>query len=140
MATVLRPAGLRAVLDELEPLLGERLSTGVALREQHGRGEAYHAARLPDAVAFARSTAEVSRIVAACAAHGVPVIPFGAGTSLEGHVAAVRGGISLDLTGMDRGLGGHPQDLDCTVGGGVARQQRNAALRDPGPFFPIHPA
>ena len=90
MATVLRPAGLRAVLDELGPLLGERLSTGMALREQHGRGEAYHAARLPDAVAFARSTEEVSRIVAACAAHGVPVIPFGAGTSLEGHVAAVR--------------------------------------------------
>ena len=139
MATMLRPVGLRAVLDELGPLLGERLSTGVALREQHGRGEAYHAVRLPDAVAFARSTEEVSRIVAACAAHGVPVIPFGAGTSLEGHVAAVRGGISLDLTGMDRVLAVHPEDLDCTVEAGVTRKQLNAALRDQGLFFPIDP-
>ena len=139
MATVLRPVGLRAVLDELGPLLGERLSTGMGLREQHGRGEAYHAARLPDAVAFARSTVEVSRIVAACAAHGVPVIPFGAGTSLEGHVAAVRGGISLDLTGMDRVLAVHPEDLDCAVEAGVTRKQLNAALRDQGLFFPIDP-
>ena len=139
MATALRPAGLRAVLDELGPVLGERLSTGVALREQHGRGEAYHAARLPDAVAFARSTEEVSRIVAACAAQGVPVIPFGAGTSLEGHVAAVRGGVSLDLTGMDRVLAVRPEDLDCVVEAGVTRKQLNAALRDQGLFFPIDP-
>ena len=75
--------------DALRQVLGDRFTTAAALREQHGRGEAYHAARLPDAVAFVRSTEEVRRVVEVCAAHGVPVIAFGAGTSLEGHVAAV---------------------------------------------------
>ena len=132
-------ADLRAVLDGLQDLLGERLSITQGLREQHGRGEAHHAARLPDAVAFARSTDEVARIVALCAAHDVPVIPFGAGTSLEGHVAALQGGVSLDLTQMNRIVGVRAQDLDCTVEAGVTRKQLNAHLRDQGVFFPIDP-
>ena len=132
-------ADLEAALNGLQELLGERLSRSPALCEQHGRGEAHHAARLPDAVAFAQSTEEVARIVALCATHSVPIIPFGAGTSLEGHVAALRGGVSLDLTGMNRIVAVQPQDLDCTVEAGVTRKQLNAHLRDQGVFFPIDP-
>lgn len=123
----------------LRQLLGDRFSTAEALREQHGRGEAYHEPRPPEAVAFARSTEEVSRIVETCAAHGLPVVAFGAGTSLEGHVAAVRGGVSVDLTQMNRILAVHPEDLDVTVEAGVTRKQLNAHLRDTGLFFPIDP-
>ncbi|MEK0085489.1 FAD-binding oxidoreductase [Benzoatithermus flavus] len=120
-------------------LLGDRFTTAEALREQHGRGEAYHAPHLPDAVAFAESTEEVSRIVRICAEHAIPVVPFGVGTSLEGHVAAVRGGISLDLGHMSRVLAVHAEDLDVTVEAGVTRKQLNAHLRDTGLFFPIDP-
>jgi D-lactate dehydrogenase (cytochrome) len=123
----------------LRQLLGDRFTTAPGLREQHGHGEAHHAPHLPDAVAFAESTAEVSRIVGICAEHGLPVVPFGAGTSLEGHVAAVQGGVSLDLTGMNRVLAVHPEDLDVTVEAGVTRKQLNAHLRDTGLFFPIDP-
>src|SRR5262245_24838428 len=91
-----------ALVDELRLRLGERLSWNPGVREQHGRGEAWHRAHLPDAVAFPTSTEEVSAIVASCARARVPVIAFGAGTSLEGHVAALRGGISIDLTRMNR--------------------------------------
>jgi D-lactate dehydrogenase (cytochrome) len=130
---------LEAAFASLRQLLGDRFSTGDALREQHGHGEAHHAPHLPDAVAFAASTGEVSRIVEICAARGVPVVPFGAGTSLEGHVAAVKGGVSLDLTGMSRVVAIHPEDLDATVEAGVTRKQLNAHLRDTGLFFPIDP-
>ena len=123
----------------LRRLLGDRFSTAEALREQHGRGEAHHAARPPEAVAFARSTEEVAGVVAVCAAHGLPVVAFGAGTSLEGHVAAVRGGVALDLTRMDRVLEVHPEDLDAKVEAGVTRKRLNAHLRDTGLFFPIDP-
>ncbi len=132
-------SGVERVLAELAPTLGNRLSTSAALREQHGRGEGHHPLHLPDAVAFATSTEDVSRIVACCAAHGVPVIAFGTGTSLEGHVAALQGGISIDLTGMNRVLAVHAEDLDCVVEPGVTRKQLNAALRDQGLFFPIDP-
>lgn len=130
---------LADALAELRGLLGERLGTSAALREQHGRGEAHHPVMPPDAVAFARSTEEVAAVVRTCAAHGIPVIPFGAGTSLEGHVAAPRGGVSLNLTGMDRVVAVHPEDLDCTVETGVTRKRLNAELRDSGLFFPIDP-
>jgi D-lactate dehydrogenase (cytochrome) len=125
--------------ERLAALLGERFSTNVALREQHGRGEAHHDSMPPDAVAFARTTEEVAEIVRIAATAGLPIIPFGAGTSLEGHVAAVRGGISIDLTGMNRVVELNGDDLDCRVEAGVTRKQLNAHLRDHGLFFPIDP-
>ncbi|WP_374447241.1 FAD-linked oxidase C-terminal domain-containing protein [Stella sp.] len=128
-----------ALLDHLRQLLGDRLSTATAVREQHGRDESYHVTAPPDAVAFARSTEEVSEIVKACAAAGVPVIPFGTGTSLEGHVAALHGGISIDVSQMKEVLRVSTADLDCTVQAGVTRKQLNEHLRDTGLFFPIDP-
>ena len=126
-------------IQALRNLLGERLSTGQALREQHGRDEAYHGCQAPDAVAFARSTEEVAQIVAICAAEGVAVIPYGTGTSLEGHVLAVQGGISLDLSAMNDVLEVNVEDMDCRVQAGVTRKQLNRHLRDTGLFFPIDP-
>lgn len=128
-----------ALLQALHALLGDRFSTSVALREQHGRGEAHHAAALPAAVAFAETTAEVSEIVKLCASENIPVIAFGAGTSLEGHLSAVRGGVSIDLSRMSKITRVSAEDLDCTVEAGVTREQLNAYLRDSGLFFPIDP-
>ena len=131
--------GVARVLAELGPTLGNRLSTSAALREQHGRGEGHHPLHLPDAVAFATSTEDVSRIVACCAAHGVPVIAFGAGTSLEGHVSALHGGISIDLTGMNRVLAVHAEDLDCVVEAGRHPQAAQRGLARSGPLLPDRP-
>ncbi|MDQ1184504.1 FAD-binding oxidoreductase [Agrobacterium larrymoorei] len=128
-----------ALSQSLQSLLGERFSTSTALREQHGQGEAHHAAALPDAVVFAETTEEVSKIVRLCAEENVPVIAFGAGTSLEGHLAAVQGGVSIDLSRMAKILRVSPEDLDCSVEAGVTREQLNADLRDMGLFFPIDP-
>ena len=123
----------------LRQLLGDAFSTTQAQREQHGHGEAYHPPHLPDAVAFVRSTEEAAAVVELCAAHQVPVVAFGAGTSLEGHVAALQGGVSLDLTQMDQVIAVHAEDFDATVQAGVTRKQLNAHLRDTGLFFPIDP-
>ncbi len=128
-----------ALVEALRTGLGDRLSTVPAIRERHGKDESYHPAMAPDAVAFAESTEEVAEIVKLCAAHGVPVIPFGTGTSLEGGVAALEGGISIDLTGMNQVLRVSAEDLDCTVQAGVTRKQLNEYLRDTGLFFPIDP-
>lgn len=128
-----------ALAQALQSLLGERYSTSEALREQHGRGEAHHTAALPEAVVFAETTAEVSQIVKLCAAEGVPVIAFGAGTSLEGHLSAVKGGVSIDLSRMSKVIGVNAEDLDCSVEAGVTREQLNTYLRDSGLFFPIDP-
>ncbi|HZD26126.1 MAG TPA: FAD-linked oxidase C-terminal domain-containing protein [Alphaproteobacteria bacterium] len=128
-----------AALGELKALLGERFSTAHAVREHHGKGEAYHPAALPDGVAFAQSTEEVSEIMRTCARHRVPVIPYGAGTSLEGHTLALNGGISIDLSQMNEILRVSAEDLDCTVQAGVTRKQLNEYLRDTGLFFPIDP-
>jgi D-lactate dehydrogenase (cytochrome) len=132
-----RPA--EAAIAALRDLLGDRLTTATALREQHSRGEDLSAPVLPDAVAFPHSTEEVSRLLAICNAHGVPVVPFGAGTSLEGHVTPWRGGISLDLSRMDRVIEVNDADMDCLVEPGVTRQALNALLRDRGLFFPVDP-
>ena len=127
------------VIDALRQLLGDRLSLSTAVREQHGRDESYHPTAAPDAVAFAESTDEVSRIVATCAAHDCPVIPFGTGTSLEGGVAALRGGVCVDLSRMNAVLRVSAEDLDASVQACVTRKQLNDHLRDTGLFFPIDP-
>lgn len=118
---------------------GNRFSRSEALRQQHGGGETHHAVSPPDAVFFAESTAEVAEAVKLCAAEGIPIIAFGAGTSLEGHLVASRGGLSLDLTHMNKVLRVSAEDLDCTVEAGVTREQLNAYLRDQGLFFPVDP-
>jgi D-lactate dehydrogenase (cytochrome) len=129
----------KCLLAELRQLLGDRLSTSTAICEQHGRDESYHAPHSPDAVAFARSTEEVSAIVRLCSGHKTPVIAFGTGTSLEGHVAALAGGVCIDVSQMDRVLRVNAEDLDAVVEAGVTRKQLNEHLRDTGLFFPIDP-
>ncbi|MCX7683677.1 MAG: FAD-binding protein [Acetobacteraceae bacterium] len=130
---------VEAAIAAAREVFGERLSTAEAIRGQHSRGEDLSRPVLPDAVAFAATTEEVSRLLAICNAHGVPVVPFGAGTSLEGHVTPWRGGISLDLSRMDRVLEVNEADMDCLVEPGVTRQALNAGLRDRGLFFPVDP-
>ncbi|MEK9723112.1 MAG: FAD-linked oxidase C-terminal domain-containing protein [Rhodospirillaceae bacterium] len=127
------------LLDELRALVGDRLSTAAAVREHHGNGEAFPGVYPPGAVVFAQSTEEVAAVVKACAARKVPIVPFGTGTSLEGHVAALRGGVCIDLTQMDQILSVNAEDLDVTVQPGVRRKQLNEYLRDTGLFFPIDP-
>src|SRR5271166_7080394 len=114
-----------SLLASLRELLGARLSTSAAVCAQHGKDESYHAPHSPDAVAFAHSTDEVAAIVALCAKDKTPVIPFGAGTSLEGHVAALAGGICIDLSQMNRILRINAEDLDAVVEAGVTRKQLN---------------
>jgi len=127
------------VFDELRRLLGDRLSTAQSVREQHGRDESPLAPALPDAVAFPHSTGEVAEIVKVCAGAGVPVVPFGAGTSLEGHVLATSGGVSLDLTGMNEVVRLSVADLDVTVQAGITRNALSEVLAKEGLFFPVDP-
>ena len=127
------------LVSDLSDMLGERLSTSAALREQHGRDESYHMVQPPDAVAFPESTDEVARIVVACGRAAVPVIPFGAGTSLEGGVCARDGGVCIDTGRMDRILRVGLEDMDATVEAGVTRKQLERELRDTGLFFAIDP-
>ncbi len=128
-----------AVMTLAREFLGDRMTTNAALREQHSHGEDTNPPVLPDGVAFLHTTEEASRLLALCHAHRVPVVPFGAGTSLEGHVTPVRGGISLDLSRMTAVLQVNAPDMDCRVQAGVTRQQLNAHLRDQGLFFPVDP-
>lgn len=124
---------------ELERLLGDRVTVAPAIREHHGQGEAYPGSYPPDAVVFPKTTEEVSRIAALCSRHRTPMVAWGAGTSLEGHVAAVRGGVTIDLSGMDRVIRISPEDLDVTVEAGVTRKQLNEALKSTGLTFFIDP-
>jgi len=131
--------GIAAAIGVLTQRFGDRVSTSASLREQHGHTLTWVANQPPDAVFFARSEAEVVEAVKIAATHGCPVIPFGAGTSLEGHLNAPRGGISIDVSGMDAVVAVHPEDLDVVVQPGIRRKALNEQLRDTGLFFPIDP-
>ncbi|MBL8653388.1 MAG: FAD-binding protein, partial [Alphaproteobacteria bacterium] len=137
--TATEPAARDAAIAEIRAVLGDRLTIAMAVREQHGKGEAYHKPAPPDAVAFVESTEEVVAVVKACAKYRIPVIPFGAGTALEGHTAALHGGICVDVTRMNKVLAVNTSDLDVRVQPGVTRKQLNEYLRDTGLFFPIDP-
>jgi D-lactate dehydrogenase (cytochrome) len=126
-------------LEALRGIVEQRLSTSQAICEQHGHDESYHPVQAPDAVVFPHSTGEISEIVKLCAAHGVPVIPFGTGTSLEGHVAAINGGVCIDVSEMNAVLQVNAEDMDVVVQPGVRRKQLNEHLRDTGLFFPVDP-
>ena len=123
----------------LKERFGLHFSQGESIRMQHGRDESVHEAAPPDAVFFARSTEEVAEVVRLCHRQQIPVIPYGVGSSVEGHVLAIHGGITIDLAGMNRILATHNEDLDATVEAGVTRLQLNASLKGSGLFFPIDP-
>lgn len=118
---------------------GDKFTTADAIRERHGKGESYHNTASPDAVFFAKTTEDVAEAVAICSDHKFPVIPFGVGTSLEGHIAALKGGLCIDLSMMNEVLEVNTEDLDVKVQAGVTRKQLNEYLRDTGLFFPIDP-
>ena len=128
-----------AVLPELKALLGDRVSTSAAVREHHGKDESYFPYALPDAVVYVETTEEVRDVVNICRRHRVPMIPYGVGTSLEGHVLAVQGGVSIDLSRMNKVLAVHEEDLDAVVQAGVTRKQLNEFIKHTGLFFPIDP-
>lgn len=128
-----------ALLDALKSRFGNRLSLGESTRLQHGRDESVHPPQLPAAVVMAESNDDVIEVLRLCQQHQTPVIPYGVGSSVEGHVLAPRGGISLDLSGMNRILAIHAEDGDATVQAGVTRKQLNDALKGTGFFFPIDP-
>ncbi len=139
-----RPEALKRPLpqpfvDALVAIFGERFSTKEAVRSHHGRDESAFDPMLPDAVVFARSTEEVAAAVALCNQHEVPVIPYGTGSSLEGHLLAVRGGLSLDVSEMKEVIAVNAEDLTATVQAGVTRKQLNLEIKDTGLFFPIDP-
>ena len=128
-----------ATIAELKRMFGDRVSTAHAVREQHGKDISYHEAHLPDAVVFAESADDVQRIVQLCARNKTPIIPFGTGTSLEGHISAPHGGISLDVSRMNKIVQVNEADLDVVVQPGVTRKQLNEYIRATGLFFPIDP-
>jgi D-lactate dehydrogenase (cytochrome) len=133
------PEALARAVQALAQRFGDNVSVAQALREQHANTTCYLPNQPPDAVLFVRSTEEVQDAVCICAEHRLPIIPFGVGTSLEGHLNAPLGGISIDLSHMDRILAVRVEDLDCTVEAGVTRKKLNEYLRQDGVFFPIDP-
>jgi D-lactate dehydrogenase (cytochrome) len=133
------PNAVEAAITALAAAFGNRLATSLAVRQQHANTFTWIANEPPDAVVFPQTAAEVQQIVRICAAHRVPIIAFGTGSSLEGHVNAPRGGVSIDMHDLNRVLAVHAEDLDCVVEPGVTRKQLNEHLRDQGLFFPIDP-
>jgi D-lactate dehydrogenase (cytochrome) len=128
-----------ALAADLRQLLGDRVTTARGVREHHGKDESYFPHALPDAVAFPHSTEEVRDIVNLCRRYHTPLIPFGVGTSVEGHVLATRGGVCVDLSQMSKVVAVHVEDLDATVQAGVTRKALNEEIRHTGLFFPIDP-
>jgi D-lactate dehydrogenase (cytochrome) len=139
MPSVLTAAARSALVADLRALLGDRATTNATQIEHHSHGESWHAPGAPDVVVFPVSTAEVSAIVATAARHGAAIVPFGAGSSLEGHVTAVAGGVSLDMTRMNRVLRVSADDLDATVEAGITHRQFNTALANTGLHFWVDP-
>src|SRR6476646_741927 len=139
MATPATEAAVESAIRELRALLGSRASDAAAVREHHSHGESYHAPAAPDVVCFPHSTDDVAAILAISARRQIPVVPFGAGTSLEGHVNAIRGGICLDLREMNRVVRVSAEDLGASVEAGVTRRQLNKALNNTGLTFPVDP-
>jgi D-lactate dehydrogenase (cytochrome) len=133
------PAAIAAAIGALTAAFGNRVVTSQAVREQHGNTLTWVPNQPPDAVVFPQNTADVQQIVRICADKGVPVIPFGVGTSLEGHINAPMGGVSIDVRDMNKMLAVHAEDLDCVVEPGITRKALNEQLRDQGLFFPIDP-
>ena len=135
-----RNAGaIKKTVAALTAAFGNRVVTSQAVREQHGNTVTWIANQPPDVVVFPQSTEEVKQIVRICAENGVAIIPYGVGTSLEGHVNAPVGGVSIDFRDMNRVLAVHAEDLDCVIEPGVTRKQLNEHLRATGLFFPIDP-
>lgn len=130
---------IQTAIDVLKQRFGDRLTTNQTIRDRHGTDESYHAPKAPDAVVFPQTADEVIEIVNVCRDHRTPIIPFGVGTSLEGHIAALHGGVCVDLGQMNAVLSVNAEDLDVTVEPGVTRKQLNEYLRDTGLFFPIDP-
>ena len=130
---------MEIAINTLKGRFGDRLVLNADVLDQHGRDESFHAGKSPDAVVYATSIDEVSEIVKICAERKIPIIPFGVGTSLEGHVAALQGGICLDMSLMNQVLEVNAEDLDCRVQAGVTRKQLNMELRHAGVFFPVDP-
>lgn len=128
-----------AVLIELQNLLGNRLQTDESIRNDHGVGFSYHTCMPPDAVVYPQSTQEVAAIVQICKQHQIPIVPFGAGTSVEGHVLALKGGVCIDLSRMNQVLEVNPADMYATLQAGVTRNQLDGVLAGSGFFFPIGP-
>ncbi len=138
-AVAREPKIVSAALRDLAAAFGNRLVTSQAVREQHGHTTTWIPNQPPDAVVFPQSTADVQQVVGICLKHNMPIIPFGTGTSLEGHVNAPQGGVSIDFRDMNRVLAVHAEDLDCVIEPGITRKQINEHLRDQGLFFPIDP-
>jgi D-lactate dehydrogenase (cytochrome) len=139
MNDMTRPANLESAIEQIRALVGDRLSTAMAVRQHHGADASWHPPLPPDAVVYAHSTEEVSAIVKICAATNTPIIPFGVGSSMEGHIGALQGGITIDLSEMNKIVEVHAEDMDVTVQPGVTRKQLNSWLRDTGLMFPIDP-
>jgi len=135
----LAPDTVTALVHALRAILGDRVSTAASVKEHHSHGESWHAAAEPDAVVFPETTDEVSRVVTACAAHGAPVIAFGIGSSLEAHVNAIRGGVSIDLTRMTKVLRLSADDMDVTVEAGLTHRKLNDHLKNTGLMFMVDP-